>query len=93
MTRWRKCATPQWLPDITSRKDQPRNFEEKAEKERRGQVMFHWPLEFPEVVVKRRGFDGFIGNPPFMGGKKISGVHGLHFPQKRVGLGLRGVLA
>ena len=35
--------------------------------------MFHWPLEFPEVIVKRGGFDAFVGNPPFMGGQKISG--------------------
>jgi hypothetical protein len=34
---------------------------------------FHWPLEFPEVVVKHGGFDGFLGNPPFMGGTLISG--------------------
>jgi hypothetical protein len=32
---------------------------------------FHWPLEFPEVF-ERRGFDAFVCNPPFMGGKKIS---------------------
>lgn len=51
-------------------------FEQEAEKERRGQVMFHWPLEFPEVIVKRGGFDGFVGNPPFMGGSKITGALG-----------------
>jgi len=33
---------------------------------------FHWPLEFPEVSVNG-GFDAVIGNPPFMGGLKISG--------------------
>jgi len=49
-------------------------FEEKAAKERRGQKMFHWPLEFPEVIVKRGGFDAFVGNPPFLGGKRISTV-------------------
>lgn len=43
-------------------------FEQEAEKERRGQAMFHWPLEFPEVIVKRGGFDGFVGNPPFFAG-------------------------
>jgi hypothetical protein len=48
-------------------------FEQAAAKERRGQTMFHWPLEFPEVIVKRGGFDAFVGNPPFMGGKKITG--------------------
>lgn len=51
-------------------------FKEKAEKERRGQKMFHWPLEFPEVVVKRGGFDAFIGNPPFMGGLKLETAFG-----------------
>ena len=34
---------------------------------------FHWSLEFPEVMVQRSGFDAFVGNPPFMGGQKITG--------------------
>jgi cation transport regulator ChaC len=51
-------------------------FEQVAAKERRGQRMFHWPLEFPEVIVKQGGFDAFVGNPPFVGGKKISTVLG-----------------
>lgn len=34
---------------------------------------FHWPLVFPEVFQKMAGgFDAIVGNPPFMGGKKIS---------------------
>lgn len=38
---------------------------------------FHWPLAFPEVFVpERHGFDAFIGNPPFTGGKRISSVAG-----------------
>lgn len=32
---------------------------------------FHWPLEFPEVFM-HGGFDGVIGNPPFMWGNRIS---------------------
>jgi hypothetical protein len=36
---------------------------------------FHWALEFPEVF-ESGGFDGIVGNPPFMGGKKISGGFG-----------------
>lgn len=32
---------------------------------------FHWPLEFPEVF-ERGGFDGIVGNPPFIYGKNIS---------------------
>lgn len=51
-------------------------FAEKSEKERRGQKMFHWALEFPEVIVNRGGFDAFVGNPPFLGGLRISEVLG-----------------
>jgi len=47
-----------------------------AAHERRGQSMFHWPLEFPEVIVKRGGFDAFVGNPPFLGGTRISTIYG-----------------
>jgi len=47
-------------------------------KERRRPL--HWPLTFPEVFVdvpdERRGFDAIVGNPPFLGGKKVSGVLG-----------------
>jgi hypothetical protein len=32
---------------------------------------FHWPLAFPEVFAAG-GFDVLLGNPPFMGGLKIS---------------------
>ena len=31
---------------------------------------FHWALEFPEVF-ERGGFDGMLGNPPFIGGRRI----------------------
>ncbi len=37
---------------------------------------FHWPLEFPEVFSKDIGFDCIIGNPPFLGGQKITGAMG-----------------
>lgn len=38
---------------------------------------FHWPLEFPEVFLRHNGgFDAFVGNPPFVGGKRISTVSG-----------------
>lgn len=41
---------------------------------------FHWPLEFPEVFThERSGFDGIVGNPPFLGGKRITGVAGTAF--------------
>jgi hypothetical protein len=38
----------------------------------------HWPLEFPEVM-DRGGFDAVVSNPPFIGGKKISGALGTDF--------------
>ncbi|EAM6970206.1 TPA: ATP phosphoribosyltransferase regulatory subunit [Salmonella enterica subsp. enterica serovar Godesberg] len=38
---------------------------------------FHWPLEFPEVFLcEKNGFDGIVGNPPFLGGKRISTIMG-----------------
>lgn len=36
---------------------------------------FHWFLEFPEVF-NEGGFDCILGNPPYLGGKKISGSFG-----------------
>lgn len=54
-------------------------FQHVAAKERREQKMFHWPLEFPEVIVKRGGFDAFVGNPPYLGGKRISTELGVPF--------------
>jgi hypothetical protein len=38
----------------------------------------HWPLEFPEVMA-RGGFDAVVSNPPFIGGKKVSGALGTDF--------------
>lgn len=43
---------------------------------------FHWELEFPEVfdldqsLRPQSGFDVIVGNPPFIGGKKISTIFG-----------------
>jgi hypothetical protein len=39
---------------------------------------FHWPLEFPEIFADTTnpGFDAIIGNPPFRGGKRLSGTYG-----------------
>jgi hypothetical protein len=36
---------------------------------------FHWFLEFPEVF-QNNGFDCVLGNPPFLGGQKLSGNYG-----------------
>lgn len=38
---------------------------------------FHWPLEFPDVFYGTSpGFDAIVGNPPFLGGSRITGVVG-----------------
>lgn len=39
---------------------------------------FHWALEFPEVL-RDGGFVALVGNPPFQGGKKISGASGTSY--------------
>ncbi|HZM84908.1 MAG TPA: DNA methyltransferase [Candidatus Limnocylindrales bacterium] len=52
----------------------------------------HWPLVFPEVF-EQRGFDAVIGNPPFLGGKKISGANGSAYREflvEAIGRGVKG---
>lgn len=38
----------------------------------------HWPLVFPDVFNRgeRSGFDAIVGNPPFLGGQKLTGAMG-----------------
>lgn len=36
----------------------------------------HWVIEAPDVMIDNGGFDAIIGNPPFLGGIKISGAMG-----------------
>ena len=36
-------------------------------------IPFNWEIEFPEIYNRKNpGFDAFLGNPPFLGGTKIS---------------------
>lgn len=59
---------------------------------REQQAPFHWWVEFPEVFYKERPdplvnnkektvayMDGFIGNPPFLGGRRISENYGTEY--------------
>jgi hypothetical protein len=53
---------------------------------------FHWPLEFSDVFADG-GFSAFIGNPPFVGGQKITGTLGVPYRDylvKGIGRGQRG---
>jgi hypothetical protein len=46
---------------------------------------FHWEIEFPEVFrfdsrgLRTAGFDAFVGNPPFLGGTRISEIDGVPY--------------
>jgi hypothetical protein len=56
---------------------------------------FHWPLVSPEIFADTTtpGFDSIIGNPPFLGGQKISGTYGddyLSWLQRWDGNAVRG---
>ena len=46
----------------------------------RGRRPFHWEVEFPEVFA-RGGFNAFVGNPPFVGGRRIRSSLGLDYLQ------------
>ena len=48
---------------------------------------FHWVLEFPEVFYSpKAGFDCIVGNPPFLGGSRITGVLGTSYREYLVNI-------
>ncbi|PAU69281.1 Methyltransferase domain-containing protein [Bifidobacterium italicum] len=52
----------------------------------------HWPLEIPEVM-ENGGFDAIVGNPPFLGGQKLTGAMGTNVREwivSTIGGGNRG---
>jgi hypothetical protein len=68
-------------------------LEEEGRKVLGGRRTFHWPVEFPEVFLFGGGFDAMIGNPPFMGGKRITGALGTAYREYLVeylAAGVRG---
>lgn len=46
----------------------------------------HWLVEFPEVFLHtdNPGFDAIVGNPPFVGGQKITGLLGTDYRDYQV---------
>ena len=43
---------------------------------------FHWEIEFPEVLDRKNlGFDAFVGNPPFLGGRNLSAAQGPQYSE------------
>ncbi len=53
---------------------------------RRSRKALHWCLEFPEVYLgDKHGFDAVVGNPPFLGGQKITSAMGNAYRDYLVG--------
>ncbi len=53
----------------------------------------HFPLLFPEAFADGRGFSVVVGNPPFLGGQKLTGAFGVPYRQHlqtAVGHGVKG---
>ncbi len=45
-------------------------------------VPFHWEIEFTEVFARENpGFDAIVGNPPFLGGRKLTAQLGVVYSQ------------
>ncbi|MEV0627896.1 Eco57I restriction-modification methylase domain-containing protein [Nonomuraea wenchangensis] len=60
----------------------------------------HWPLTFPEVFEEKAdgnvvgpGFSAIIGNPPFLGGTKITGASGVAYREMLIESIANGVRA
>ncbi|HNY41903.1 MAG TPA: hypothetical protein PKJ41_15990, partial [Bryobacteraceae bacterium] len=67
--------------------------EAEARKILKGRRPFHWPVEFPEVFLRAGGFDAIIGNPPFIGGRRITGTLGSEYREylvELIGRAVRG---
>ncbi len=52
-----------------------------------GQRTLHWAFEFPEVFQRDTagGFDAIVGNPPFLGGRRMRGVLGDNYVESLLG--------
>ncbi len=65
-----------WLKDQAPRSD-VEQLAASLREDKHPVTPFHWELEFPEVFLRDSGgFDTFVGNPPFMGGRHIRGTLG-----------------
>lgn len=72
-----EAARIELLARISYLLDSGEELEDLARQESGEQSPFHWPLAFPEVLERKSGgFDAFVGNPPYMGGQKLTGSFG-----------------
>ena len=60
------------------------SLQQQAAEHLEGRRPFHWPLEFPEIMAQG-GFHAIVGNPPFLGGKRITGALGTAYREYLVG--------
>ena len=74
----RQAHRARFVADIISRKgDQYIGWLDEMRRAVLPFAPFHWEVEFPEVFERLNpGFDAFVGNPPFVGGKRVSTVLG-----------------
>jgi hypothetical protein len=74
----KRAEVESWLSG--SLQGQSEKLDAAASSLRRGEhpiPPFHWQIEFPEVFEHENGgFDAIVGNPPFLGGKRISSEFG-----------------
>ncbi len=71
----RVAAADQMMASWTQELAEIKDFSRERLGER---YCFHWALAFPEIL-ESGGFQAFVGNPPFIGGKKISGSLGTEY--------------
>lgn len=78
------------LDEWRAARTDPRELREAVQELRRGDrpvIPFHWGIEFPEVLGRTNpGFDAMVGNPPFVGRRKIAGSTRKNYPDWTVQL-------
>lgn len=79
-----KVVTDEQYFDIMHGRTKQSRAEAIARAESVERKFFHWFLAFPEVFTERQdgsesGFDCVLGNPPFLGNRKISGSFGSNY--------------
>ena len=67
-------------PDAAGLEEELAEPLERLREGEKGITPLHWELEFPDVFDRPQGgFDGFVGNPPFVGGRKMKEALGEGF--------------
>ncbi|MEZ2247357.1 Eco57I restriction-modification methylase domain-containing protein [Microcoleus sp.] len=78
-----RTATVEQTRDITALKASAQRMLNMANPDNQPpRQPFHWLLEFPEVFLEEdapKGFSAIVGNPPFIGENKITGILGSNY--------------